>query len=1210
MDTEQINNRNPEIYSFIDDNKFKELYPFIFDNEEIQLMNETASQHKDNIENISSLQQVIPEKSLTQEMQVRESAQAEREVIQAPIAEFTSSTASQYSVNSDGTNIIFVNGITGKENEYIPNLAVFRYIDGIHDFNNKIENIKEILSADHIINNLELKYSDGNSRNSIIQTATNDSSPQTLHKLINLSELKEEKTVILTNDNEECFNIKVPKIYPMINFEKLMTEPYYKSLVTDTLKSEKDIIIRINGKDTDYYDDVTKEESLLKNIIGENSTAYSKDAINLTDDFFKQLYNNKPGYYYLAGLIDPAPGKKSQLKLNDKKVVYKLLYTHIKKEPVYCAFTNFTKNEHKPNSYTIQFYYKNYESLVLEVNTTDQHLSPSIEDIALYINTPNKFELATINNISRTVNNVVNIYKDKINFITTKGETTRKTDWTSFFDILIYIFTNLFNKHEEIELNSNNIINLLVSFKTIGDQMYFYDGLALKSEYPNTSVVSGDGFLIDYIINTQQLSTINSTVSGPTKKKTRESASSGSSSSEESSTFKTIEYYKSPNNTTTELNEQTRDELNSNIKNKIKDINKNFTNDILPKVDKIIGNIYNILTSIHFIENIDTTSRKQIELYKYTIKLNENEPHDVTSLFCSYFYYSSAKFYAMYLILLVEILKMKDIINKDINQYKQTDLLALSNILYIIEDFDSKITNINFENINSIISTFFILIDNQECFNMIEVGQEYNEKTINTINIINNLITEEMQNIYQSIKIPTFIYNNYLKSVCDINYSKSIVINNDRLTQMFNKYVLVYGEKVIKLLNNFKQDGGSGTPDITDVYLQSQPDFESNDGSQGYIGDNESNDGSQGYIGDNESNDGSHGYIGDNESIDNESINDESINDSQGYIGDNESIDDSQNSLEDNKSIDDSKLQKAKPIEQADIDKIKDDLDFILSDINNIYNTTNTFDKIGYLVYLNNSIELINDLNEFISSSKKYQEDNISLNKIDINSCIEKYTGLLNDIVEQLNPYTDKVIININNGYITTDIINYQEQNNLLLDLLLLQKPAEVSLQKPAEVSLQKPAEVSLQQDNNFFQVTDLSSMSGSNSGSDLDFNSDIESVPNIINNTDSSIIRTIGSKNKLNGSPQTITIPYSSQKKLKLTDNNDNDIDIDNDNDKINKNLFPSPKKGGTKKIKKIKNAKKYLTKRKVNKKQVKKTIKKNNKKIAKKIRNSRKKH
>jgi hypothetical protein len=1024
------------------------------------------------------------------------------------------------------TDIKYDNNIL-TDNKLPDNIAPFRVIDGIHDFYEPLQKYtaNTVLSNDYNINSLILNQ---NNNTIIGPYDIKKTSPGTLQNLIDMynNKINSNTNLNLCKSQRECYNFESPTKIPTISYTTLK-EHIDIIIENNTLPLTGNYIINITGKkneilpnESEKFDEVINLIKRLVNYPLSNTEKeyYSLDASKLPKFFFEKLYNNNNNSY-LSGLVDPASIKGKQINAN---VEYNILYTYYKNIPIYCKIQQINANSFRlgfSKKYDNNYFYNNNNTFTFDTGTL--HFSPGIDKIAQYINdnikkNPVKGLQNRANIITKSGQKVLensNI-SNIIDLTISQLQTENSIDWKLLFEVIIEKFKNAVlenntnnsnnSNNSAIDITYENKINALISFKTIGDQMYFYDACMLKNFNDNklkfTTLVSSDSFLVDYAINRKEVNVFYS--SGKNGKRN-------------------IIYYKAPidKNKIEGIQERENQIKETNYKTIIKTIedSKFYLINIILKMNDYYNQCSNI-----FFKDIKITDVNRINKI-YILSKYITEKLSISPLILTLLYYSMWKLYLQYLDVLNTAKKILLIEIKDIDPTNNT-LLEFLNMKSKIDIFNEVITNLSFDSYEDMKQTIFTILDlnsnttvalNIISENILSYTQlqdnsfvEIYDTTIN-IDIYLQEVLDELDFIYKTIKISNFNFNSYLMKVKGYNWFFTWYTSGFNSFKSFkNNYI----DKNIRILNLGLEVG-----DKRKAEIQLTPSIV---------------------------------------------LQDESIIEGGGITN---TI-----SYEEVKTIINKQINNALKSDTNDITQII----FYIIDISNTIDTVQNLSNINKFIDNNNFYDS-NDFYDYLNRDSNLTENIKKLN--------EKYDSLFK----------------------ITNKLEYDSISNSIKcveEVILMDDGSDVESVESKMVDSNQPDINKKKESDNFNLI--VNNNYSSDSEKSLDFTSQESYSSASQQDNKHNITRP--------KTPKTPNVVFNNFNSPDTVSTNSSDFNRKNDNN--NQNLSDVKQQlfigGKTKKVKKLKNVKKYLTKRKVNKIQLnkKKTIKRKNKKIVKKIKHSKK--
>ena len=411
-------------------------------------------------------------------------------------------------------------------------IAVYRAVDGIHDFESglKKKNANTLLRTHYGIGD----RNDNNDFLKIINNVTNvnnktTSNKNNLHQNLDFNEL----TTLQSSGNvfiqypeypgpsgkNNAFEHILPDILPTMNLNDIDEN---ETIFDEHPKGDilMDIII----------DDKTKIDlNKLRNylMITPGST-YSKDAANIATEKFTELFGGHD-FSFFSEILDPA---SEQSDMINKNVEITMVYCYLKQQPIYITL----KKNNDPNKNIHDFrlqkwlfcfhtdpnrpgVFEEYDFGIIRNGSSERHPAPNIETTVQYIlGTIDKKTFAKkgaqimsfadrmINKAQKKLHGRDSLSKNQSQNLKNNGS------FEGFYEVLLSKFQTDIGK----SITPEEAKVVLISFKTIGDQMYLYDAILLSeisksgqiSELSEPFVVSGDTFLVDYITYTKSCSVL------------------------------------------------------------------------------------------------------------------------------------------------------------------------------------------------------------------------------------------------------------------------------------------------------------------------------------------------------------------------------------------------------------------------------------------------------------------------------------------------------------------------------------------------------------------------------------------------------------------------------------------------------------------------------------------------------------------------------
>ena len=418
-------------------------------------------------------------------------------------------------------------------------IRIWRWLDAQHDFEKGLKKVANTVLRTHFgigTRNADdefLKYIDDPVAGRFVNNKTT-STKDVLHETVDFEELipglydNKPLTVSYPDQNRTIvgFTHILPTILPEINLADI---PPGENLLDKYPAGDLLIDIIINNKH--HLEDATTLAK-LQTYLGITKRNYSKDAANINTQVFVNLFG-KNDLSFFKEILDPA---SEQSDIVDENVRITILFCYINgNTPIYITLEKRKGGTNKSNR---TWYYRFHKQHVVDnpvifhdwdfgQTTSGAHPCPSIESTVHYITKNIDGRTATAG-----LQAVSNFVSRQFNKVTAKSDKTKlskgqlqnaehyKFDaFNSFYEQFLTDFK------ADIGLSDAEFTNdiqkmALISFKTIGDQMYLYDA-ALLATMPDPqaggailkggaddldsvpTVVTGDTFLRDYIIYTK-----------------------------------------------------------------------------------------------------------------------------------------------------------------------------------------------------------------------------------------------------------------------------------------------------------------------------------------------------------------------------------------------------------------------------------------------------------------------------------------------------------------------------------------------------------------------------------------------------------------------------------------------------------------------------------------------------------------------------------
>ena len=447
-----------------------------------------------------------------------------------------------------------INGIHKITANHVDNIddngiAVYRAVDGIHDFETGLKKKANTLLREHygigdrkqnddFIKNIKLK--DG--RSFVYVNNKTTANKNNLHQNLDFNELgKVESNGKVTvsypdsrNQADKQFEHDLPTILQTMNLDDII-----KGETIMDLHPKGDILMDIIINDKKNID-VNKLQEYLQITPG---STYSKDAANIATETFVELFGGND-YSFFSEILDPA---SEQSDMINKNVEITMVYCYLKEVPIYITlkkeevagkpinsfyFQNWKFCFHTGPVKPVDIDFKDYNFGIIKSGRTERHPAPNIETTVQYIlgtiekKTFSKMAAKITSAAKRVLNK--GLKKAKGREALSKEQTQNlKNDgsFDSFYATLLKKFT------EDIKRNITpaEATVVLISFKTIGDQMYLYDAILLSELSKQLAgavepgplfqpgepfVVSGDTFLVDYITYTKSCNVLSPATMG------------------------------------------------------------------------------------------------------------------------------------------------------------------------------------------------------------------------------------------------------------------------------------------------------------------------------------------------------------------------------------------------------------------------------------------------------------------------------------------------------------------------------------------------------------------------------------------------------------------------------------------------------------------------------------------------------------------------
>ena len=412
-------------------------------------------------------------------------------------------------------------------------IAVYRAVDGIHDFETglKKKNANTLLRTHYGIG-------DRNNNNDFLKIINNvtyvnnktSSNKNNLHQNLDFNELttlESSGSVIVQypeypgpNRPNNTFEHILPTILPTMNLNDDIGE---NETIFDE-HPEGDILMDIIIDDKANID-LNKLRNYL--MITPGST-YSKDTANIATEKFTELFGGHD-FSFFSEILDPA---SEQSDMINKNVEITMVYCYLKQQPIYITLKKNNDPNKNIHDFRLQKWlfcfhtdpnrpgaFEEYDFGIIRNGSSERHPAPNIETTVQYIlGTIDKKTFAKKGaQIMSFADRMINKGQKKLygRDSLSKNQTQNLKNngsFENFYELLLSKFQTDIGK----SITPEEAKVVLISFKTIGDQMYLYDAILLSeisktgqiSELSEPFVVSGDTFLVDYITYTKSCSVL------------------------------------------------------------------------------------------------------------------------------------------------------------------------------------------------------------------------------------------------------------------------------------------------------------------------------------------------------------------------------------------------------------------------------------------------------------------------------------------------------------------------------------------------------------------------------------------------------------------------------------------------------------------------------------------------------------------------------
>lgn len=411
----------------------------------------------------------------------------------------------------------------------------YRWVDGQHDFEPKFpaNNINTHLRSQYKIGK-GVFIKEGAFTTKANTNTTTNTGRNTLHKILDFER-------IFSSDSRLPITVTFPDAITSADstfahtFPTVHGDVKLENIGTTTIDTQVgDILVNIIGHKEKFMEKAAE----VKTFLGIDTTTYSKDAANLSTDTFRTIFQKDDGelgidFSYFSEVLDPA---SEQTDMNPANVKLTLLYCYINGSPVYITLKKESAGSSVHSKQNRTWYYafhNNKEEVIPEskytavdfgVTKSGAHPAPNIDTAAVFIkqNIENKKMAAALSKAVSVANRLKNkakatvFGKDKL----TKKEAQNVNNFGPFDDFYLNLISN-FYAHTGLTNNAENSKTVILSFKTIGDQMYLYDAILLSKlvadNIDQSWVITTDTFLRDYVIYTKSANVISVTKPGKTQ---------------------------------------------------------------------------------------------------------------------------------------------------------------------------------------------------------------------------------------------------------------------------------------------------------------------------------------------------------------------------------------------------------------------------------------------------------------------------------------------------------------------------------------------------------------------------------------------------------------------------------------------------------------------------------------------------------------------
>jgi hypothetical protein len=457
------------------------------------------------------------------------------------LAQAKTHAGSLIKIGSPTSNYIIPNYLYASDDKGI---QIWRWLDAQHDFEKGLKTAANTLLRTHFgigtrtDPNEFKKFVSLSTGNTVLVNNKTTSSKDVLHETVDFEELipglHDNATVTVSFphptahgnvESDQQFTHILPTILPEINLADI---PPGENLLVKYPAGDLLLDIIVNDKHG-LADDATLAK--LRTYLGITKRNYSKDAANINTQVFVDLFD-KYDLSFFKEILDPA---SEQSDIVDEDVRITILFCYINgNTPIYITLE---KRKGGTDKSKRTWYYRFHTGQIDDAakfhewdfgkTTSGAHPCPSIESTVHYItkNIDKRTATAGLQAISNFVSrqfNKVTAKSDKTKLSKGQLQNAEHYKFDAFNEFYKQFLTDF---QKDIGLSAAQFTSdiqkmVLISFKTIGDQMYLYDaailatmtdpqagGAILKGGADDLdgipTVVTGDTFLRDYIIYTK-----------------------------------------------------------------------------------------------------------------------------------------------------------------------------------------------------------------------------------------------------------------------------------------------------------------------------------------------------------------------------------------------------------------------------------------------------------------------------------------------------------------------------------------------------------------------------------------------------------------------------------------------------------------------------------------------------------------------------------